>query len=83
MTKLFYFCHLKKMVRPETVGPYCVCCNVGNKRRMETFGGKSRRSAGVLELRWKENIEMDFREIFRNGVNCIQLAEDSEKWRVS
>ena len=23
--KLFYFCHLKKLVRPETFGPYHVC----------------------------------------------------------
>ena len=23
-SKLFYFCHLKKLVRPETFGPYCV-----------------------------------------------------------
>ena len=22
----FYFCHLKKLVRPETFGPYYVCC---------------------------------------------------------
>ena len=22
--KLFYFCHFKKLVRPETFGPYCV-----------------------------------------------------------
>ena len=25
MAKLFYFCHLKKLVRPETFGPYHVC----------------------------------------------------------
>ena len=25
ITKLFYFCHLKKLVRPETFGPYYVC----------------------------------------------------------
>ena len=24
IAKLFYFCHLKKLVRPETVGPYYV-----------------------------------------------------------
>ena len=24
MAKLFYFCHLKKLVRPETSGPYHV-----------------------------------------------------------
>jgi hypothetical protein len=24
MAKLFYFCHLKKLVRPETFGPYYV-----------------------------------------------------------
>ena len=23
-SKVFYFCHLKKLVRPETFGPYCV-----------------------------------------------------------
>ena len=22
---MFYFCHLKKLVRPETFGPYYVC----------------------------------------------------------
>ena len=25
IAKLFYFCHLKKLVRPETFGPYYVC----------------------------------------------------------
>ena len=24
IAKLFYFCHLKKLVRPETFGPYCI-----------------------------------------------------------
>ena len=24
IAKLFYFCHLKKLLRPETFGPYCV-----------------------------------------------------------
>ena len=24
IAKLFYFCHLKKLVRPETFGPYYV-----------------------------------------------------------
>ena len=25
---LFYFCHLKKLVRPETFGPYYVCFKI-------------------------------------------------------
>ena len=33
IAKLFYFCHLKKLVRPETFGPYyvyrCVRCKAG------------------------------------------------------
>ena len=28
IAKLFYFCHLKKFVRPETFGPYHVCMYV-------------------------------------------------------
>ena len=27
IAKLFYFCHLRKLVRPETAGPYCVGSN--------------------------------------------------------
>jgi hypothetical protein len=27
IAKLFYFCHLKKLVRPETFGPYYVQAN--------------------------------------------------------
>ena len=25
IAKFFYFCHLKKLVRPESFGPYYVC----------------------------------------------------------
>ena len=28
IAKLFYFSHLKKLVRPETFGPYYVYCNI-------------------------------------------------------
>jgi hypothetical protein len=46
---------------------------------MEDFCGKSKeKSTEILKLRWKENIKMDFREIFRDGVNWILLAEDKE-----
>ena len=46
IAKLFYFCHLEKLVRPETFGPYYVSCrnlvckstvpNVGTKRDLVT-----------------------------------------------
>ena len=28
IAKLFYFCHFKKLVRPETFGPYYICMYV-------------------------------------------------------
>ena len=31
IAKLFYFCDLKKLVRPETFGPYYVCKDTGVK----------------------------------------------------
>ena len=33
IAKLFYFCHLKKLVRPETVGPYYVYNNMHSQTR--------------------------------------------------
>jgi hypothetical protein len=30
----------------------------------------------------EENVKIDFREIFREGVKWVYLAEDRENWRV-
>jgi hypothetical protein len=31
--------------------------------------------------RWEYNIRMDLREIWREGVDWIHLAQDQDKWR--
>jgi hypothetical protein len=31
--------------------------------------------------RWEDNIKMDFREVGWRGMGCIDLAQDSDKWR--
>jgi hypothetical protein len=32
--------------------------------------------------RWEENIRMDIREVLREGVDWIHLAQDMDQWRV-
>jgi hypothetical protein len=31
--------------------------------------------------RWVDNIKMDLREIGRDGMDCIDLAQDTDQWR--
>jgi hypothetical protein len=37
--------------------------------------GRSRR-------RWVDNIKMDLKEVGREGRDCIDLAQDRDRWRV-
>jgi hypothetical protein len=34
-----------------------------------------------LRRRWVDNIKMDLREIGRDGVDWIDMAEDKDQWR--
>jgi hypothetical protein len=31
--------------------------------------------------RWENNIKMDLKEVRGGGMDCIELAQDSESWR--
>ena len=31
--------------------------------------------------RWENNIKMDFKEMGGGSMNCIELAEDRDRWR--
>jgi hypothetical protein len=42
---------------------------------------ESKRPLKRLRRRWKDNINMDFREIRIDGANWIQLAQDRIQWR--
>ena len=45
--------------------------------------GKSegRRPLGRPRRRWEDNIKMDLQEAGCGGVDCIELAEDRDRWR--
>jgi hypothetical protein len=45
--------------------------------------GKSegKRPLGRPRCRWEESIKVDLREIGWEGVNCIHLAQDRDRWR--
>jgi hypothetical protein len=42
---------------------------------------EGKRPLGRLRRRWKDNINIDLKEIGFNGANWIQLARDSVQWR--
>ena len=31
--------------------------------------------------RWVDNIKMDLQEVGRDGMDCIDLAQDRDRWR--
>jgi hypothetical protein len=42
---------------------------------------EGKRPLGRSRCRWKNNIKTDLREIRIDGTNCIQLAQDRDKWQ--
>ena len=55
IVKLFYICHLKKLVRPETFGPYYVRISFQLKPKL-----------GQLEHAfWLRSIERSFKAVFQ------------------
>jgi hypothetical protein len=42
---------------------------------------EGRRPLGRPRRRWEDNIKMDFREVGWGGVDCIDLAQDRDRWR--
>jgi len=42
---------------------------------------EGQRPLGRLRRRWKDNIKMDFQEVGCRGMDWIELAQDSDRWR--
>jgi hypothetical protein len=42
---------------------------------------EGKRPIGRPRLRWEDNIKIDLQEVRRGGVDCIELAEDRDRWR--
>jgi hypothetical protein len=42
---------------------------------------EGKRSLGRPRRRWVNNIKMNLREIGRNGMDWIDLAQDRDQWR--
>jgi hypothetical protein len=43
---------------------------------------EGKRTLARPRCRWVDNIKMDLREIGRDGVDWIGMAEDTDQWRV-
>jgi hypothetical protein len=51
---------------------------------MQNFGSKNPKGKIKLEIptrKWEDNIKMDPKEIGREGVGWIHLAQDRGRWR--
>jgi len=55
----------------------------GEERRIQGFGGKpeGKRPLGRPRRRWENNIKMDFQDLGCGGMDWIELAQDSDRWR--
>jgi hypothetical protein len=42
---------------------------------------EGKRPLGRPRRRWEDGIRMDLREIGLGGVDCIHLAQDSDRWQ--
>jgi hypothetical protein len=42
---------------------------------------EGRRPQGRSRRRWVDNIKMDLRETERDGMDCIALAQNRDRWR--
>jgi hypothetical protein len=54
---------------------YCGICTLVGKPEGKRPLGRHRR-------RWEDNIEMDLQEVGCGGMDGIELAQDSDRWRV-
>ena len=43
---------------------------------------KVKRPLGRPRIRWEDNIKMDLQEVGGGVMDWIELAEDSERWRI-
>ena len=42
---------------------------------------EEKRPLGRPRLRWEDNIKMDLQEVGCAGMDCIELAQDRDRWR--
>jgi hypothetical protein len=42
---------------------------------------KGKSPLGRPRRRWEDTIKMDLQEVERGGIDCIELAQDNDRWR--
>ena len=42
---------------------------------------EGKKSFGRLRRRWEDNIKMDLQAVGCEGMDCIELAQDMDRWR--
>jgi hypothetical protein len=42
---------------------------------------EGRKPLGRSKRRWEDNVKMDLQEVGRGGIDWIDLAHDSDRWR--
>ena len=42
---------------------------------------EAKRPLGRPRLRWEDNIKMDLQQVECGGMDCIELAQDRDRWR--
>jgi hypothetical protein len=55
----------------------------GEERRIQGFGGETlvKEPLGRPRRRWEDIIKMDLQEVGCGVMDCIEMAEDRDRWR--
>ena len=70
------------MIEKNEIGE--ACSTFGGRRGVyRVLVGKyeGKRPRGRPRRRWEDNIKMDFQEVGCVGMDCIELAQDRDRWR--
>ena len=74
-------CTIAAGITDNTLGGACNAYG-GEGRRIEGFGGETWRKETTWETqtRWEDNIKMDRQEVGCGGMDCIEMAQDRDRW---
>ena len=76
---LAQYCPGDKIEKNEMGG---ACSAYGERRGILVGKPEGKRPLGRFRHRWEDNIKRDLQEVGCGGMDCIELAQDRDRWQI-